>query len=185
MVDLLDKTRLKWLSAYNEAHDLREILRAAELESTGLRSQLKTVGEQLKDARSQVAALMSAKKATEAELLEYDKKMEMIRAIKMDIWQYVPEKEQKKLAFLDDEPRLGVRAHGTSFTVIEDDAADVDYDKTGDSLDDEETGSGGNASMLRSGRVYRRVPQVPGNNKRSRSIRQQVAIAEEEKVQIC
>jgi hypothetical protein len=57
---------------------------------------------------------------------------------------------QRKLAFLkEDRHRVGVRANGQSFSVLDGGADDgIDYDNTGDSLDDD-------ASFLHSGKNLR------------------------------
>uniref|UniRef100_A0A914UZY2 Rac GTPase-activating protein 1 n=1 Tax=Plectus sambesii TaxID=2011161 RepID=A0A914UZY2_9BILA len=149
LVDLLDKTRLKWLSAYNESDGVKQLLKANEDETQALRVKLKLTTEQLKDARAQIASLISAKQSVESDLGELERKFDLVRDLLKDEMANLPVENQRQLAFLKEERRhLGVRANGQSFSVLDGADDDIDYDKTGDSMDDE-------ASFLRSGKNFR------------------------------
>jgi hypothetical protein len=79
LVDLLDKTRLKWLAAHNENEGMKQLLRANDDETQSLRVKLKLSSEQLRDARAQIASLLSAKMSAEADLAESERKFDLVR----------------------------------------------------------------------------------------------------------
>jgi chromosome segregation ATPase len=79
LVDLLDKTRLKWLATHNENEGLKQLLNANNNEMQALRVKLKLSSEQLRDARAQIASLLSAKTSAEANLAEAERKFDLVR----------------------------------------------------------------------------------------------------------
>uniref|UniRef100_A0A914XV53 Rac GTPase-activating protein 1 n=1 Tax=Plectus sambesii TaxID=2011161 RepID=A0A914XV53_9BILA len=174
LVDLLDKTRQKWLTAHSENEGMRQLLKANEDEMEALRVKHKLTTEQLKDARAQIASLLSAKQSAEADLAEFERKFDVVRDLLKDEMAHLPKENQRQLAFLnDDRRRLGVRANAQSFEVVDD---EMDYDKTGDSMDDD-------ASFLHARQAPQNLkPNTMKNLKRSRSKSVREAANTDEKV---
>lgn len=58
---------------------MRQLLNANEEEMQALRVKHKLTTEQLKDARAQIASLLSAKQSVEADLGELERKFDLVR----------------------------------------------------------------------------------------------------------
>ncbi|MFH4977601.1 hypothetical protein AB6A40_004310 [Gnathostoma spinigerum] len=162
LLDLLERVRVAWVDEQAENRRLRENVAYLEQEIESLKIDLKGSKEQIRDARAQIAALMSDKRSVEAELAEKQGKLDLVRETLKDVYGNFTAEKRNKLAFLDEmqiihpekSPREKIpkrSAEVRSRDIIDE---DIDYDKTGETLDftvDEEE-----ESRLRNGKTYRR-----------------------------
>ncbi|EJW76668.1 hypothetical protein WUBG_12424 [Wuchereria bancrofti] len=130
--------------------------------SSGLQQENRMYKEQLRDARAQIATLMSDKQNLERDMVELERKFALVNELLKNDQSLLKEENRQKLSFLNykssfHEPLMTERqAHhilrGVSRTLSH--GEDTDYDKTADSMDISYDDS--DESHLRNGKVYRR-----------------------------
>ncbi|VDN56755.1 unnamed protein product [Dracunculus medinensis] len=171
LLDLLDRIRQNWKDENQKNESLRDQLLAAEQESGNLKKENRLYKEQLRDARAQIAALMSEKQSMELDISEMERKFQFVSQLLKDD---MTDEEKEKLAFLKN-PKCSQKKKIESRRATGASAEFIDYDKSGDSV---ETCEELEMSHLRNGKIYRRShlnganndeTKVPRPTKRSKS----------------
>lgn len=185
LLDQLDRARQKW----NEEHRSNEIMQSQisslEEEIESLRRDVRVYKEQLRDARAQIASLMSDKQAMELDLAEMERKCELAGELLKEDISHLKDEDQRKLGFLKN-PRMTRTAGGVATRVNRRTEAsrgshdeEIDYDKTGDTFDPPSySESNEDDVQLRNGKVFRRSSHHP--TKRSKNIFQPLEHVDEE-----
>ncbi|VDO32701.1 unnamed protein product [Onchocerca flexuosa] len=159
LIDTLEKMRQNWNAEKLRADALQEQINTREYDCSGLLQENRIYKEQLRDARAQITTLMSDKQNLERDMIELEKKFALVNELLKNDQSLLKEENWQKLSFLKKkspfnepaEKQVQIR-RGVSRTLSRGD--DIDYDKTGDSIDISYDDS--DESHLRNGKVYRR-----------------------------
>ncbi|VDK70135.1 unnamed protein product [Litomosoides sigmodontis] len=154
--DLLEQMRQNWDYEKIRAEAMEEELHHRIKEKDGLRKEIRIYREQLRDARSQIATLMSDKKSMEYDIAEWERKFELVNDLLKDQSHLSMEDRQKLFAnghLLNKKPAI-LRGTHLNFSRDSSDGENIDYDKTADTLDISSNEM--EESRLRSGKVYRK-----------------------------
>lgn len=189
LLDLLDRTRQKWKDERVQRAALCGQMNGYEEETETLRQELKITKEQLRDARAQIASLISEKQAMELDMAEMDRKFQLVGDLLHADISHLKDEDQQKLAFLKDTTSnratagASVRLKSVRKTNASQDE-EIDYDKTGETLEPSYSESNEDDSQLRNGKIFRRSKSVPtvhhAATKRSKSGIQQLDKVDEE-----
>lgn len=175
LLDLLDQLQQNWNVEKLRVKALEKELNAKEEDTIDLRKELRMCKEQLRDARAQVAALMSDKQGMEHDIAEMERKFELVSELLKD-QPLLSEQDRQKLLFSGNtvsrkwtRTRRGKRSAHLGVSCGSSDGEGIDYDKTADSLADSSDDL--EESRLRNGKVYRRShSMVSLSGKRSSTV---------------
>uniref|UniRef100_A0A0N4T3R0 Phorbol-ester/DAG-type domain-containing protein n=1 Tax=Brugia pahangi TaxID=6280 RepID=A0A0N4T3R0_BRUPA len=162
LLDIMENMRQNWDTEKLRADTLQEQMNTREHDYSGLQQENRMYKEQLRDARAQIATLMSDKQNLERDMVELERKFALVNELLKNDQSLLKEEDRQKLSFLNykssfHEPLMRERQahhilHGVSRTLSH--GEDTDYDKTADSMDISYDDS--DESHLRNGKVYRR-----------------------------
>ncbi|VDK61999.1 unnamed protein product [Onchocerca ochengi] len=161
LIDILENMRQNWNAEKLRADALQEQMNTREYDCSGLLQENRKYKEQLRDARAQITMLMSDKQNLERDMVELEKKFALVNELLKNDQSLLKEENWQKLSFLKkkssfNEPVMAEKQvqirREVSRTLSRGD--DIDYDKTGDSIDISYDDS--DESHLRNGKVYRR-----------------------------
>lgn len=162
LLDMMETIRQNWNAQKSRADALQEKINTKEDDNSELRQKNRIYKEQLRDARAQIATLMSDKQNLERAFAEMEKRFALVNELLKDEHLLLKEEDRQKLAFLDVN-RISHELHsiqtktrntrrGISCRVSR--AENDDDDKTADSMDISYDDS--DESYLRNGKVYKR-----------------------------
>ncbi|EFO28451.1 hypothetical protein LOAG_00047 [Loa loa] len=159
VLDLLEQMRQNWDFEKMRAEAMEKELDQRNKEKDGLRKEMRLYREQLRDARNQIAALMSDRKSMEHDIAEWERKFELVSDLLKDHSHLSTEDRQRLFAsssILNKKPikRRDTRSTRPSFSRGSSDGENIDYDKTVDISDSSSNEM--DESRLRNGKVYRR-----------------------------
>uniref|UniRef100_A0A158Q782 Phorbol-ester/DAG-type domain-containing protein n=1 Tax=Elaeophora elaphi TaxID=1147741 RepID=A0A158Q782_9BILA len=160
LLDIMENIRQNWNAEKSRADALQEQMNTREYDYDGLRQENRMYKEQLRDARAQIALLMSDKQNLERDMVELERKFALVNELLKNDQSLLKAEDRQKLSFLDRKPpfRAPVTTEGQTHHVrisrTLSRGEDIDYDKTGDSMDISYDDS--EESHLRNGKVYRR-----------------------------
>ncbi|CAG9532450.1 unnamed protein product [Cercopithifilaria johnstoni] len=155
-LDLLEQMRQNWDYEKMRAEAMEEELDQRNKEKDGMRKEIRVYREQLRDARTQIATLMSDKKSMEYDIAEWERKFELVNDLLKDQSHLNIEDRQRLFAngnILNKKP-IKLRGTRLSFSRDSSDGENIDYDKTADTFDISSNEM--DESRLRSGKIYRR-----------------------------
>ncbi|VIO98260.1 Uncharacterized protein BM_BM10006 [Brugia malayi] len=159
VLDLLEQMRHNWNYEKIRAEAMEDELDQGNKEKDGLRKEIRMYREQLRDARKQIAVLMSDKKSMEYDIGEWERKFELVTDLLKDQSHLSMEDRQKLFtngSILNKKPTKLQETRDThlSFSHCSSDEGNIDYDKTADISDNSSDEM--DESRLRNGKVYRR-----------------------------
>uniref|UniRef100_A0A915PJ14 Rho-GAP domain-containing protein n=1 Tax=Setaria digitata TaxID=48799 RepID=A0A915PJ14_9BILA len=162
LLDVMENMRKNWNAERLRADTLQEQMNSRDYDYSGLQQENRMYKEQLRDARAQIAALMSDKQNLERDMIELERKFALVDELLRNDQSLIKAEDRQKLLFLNNkslfqeqvktewQERDGHRSILRKLSRNE----DIDYDKTGDSMDISYDDS--DESHLRNGKVYRR-----------------------------
>ncbi|KAL3985354.1 RhoGAP domain family protein [Acanthocheilonema viteae] len=162
LLDIMENMRQNWNAEKLRADTLQEQLNTREYDYNGLRQENRIYKEQLRDARAQIATLMSDKQNLERDMVELERKFALVNELLKNDQSLLKQEDRQKLSFLNYKlsSRGPIMTEGQTCHVRRNVSRtlsrgeETDYDKTGDSMDISYDDS--DESHLRNGKVYRR-----------------------------
>uniref|UniRef100_A0A915PJM6 Uncharacterized protein n=1 Tax=Setaria digitata TaxID=48799 RepID=A0A915PJM6_9BILA len=156
ILDILEQMRQNWNHEKLRAETIEKKLSQKNKEKDALRKEIRIYKEQLRDARSQVAALISDKKNMEHDIEEWEKKFELVSDLLKDQSHLSVEDRERLFISGTTFSRKLFLQRGTRMSLSRrpSDGEDIDYDKDADASDISSDEI--DESRLRNGKVYRR-----------------------------
>ncbi|CAG9532451.1 unnamed protein product [Cercopithifilaria johnstoni] len=156
LLDIMENIRQNWNAEKLRADALQEQMNTREYDYSGLRQENRIYKEQLRDARAQIATLMSDKQNLERDMVELEKKFALVNELLKSDQSLLKQEDRQKLSSFRKPIMIEGQTHharrGVSRTLSH--GEDIDYDKTGDCMDISYDDS--DESHLRNGKVQRR-----------------------------
>ncbi|OZC09757.1 RhoGAP domain protein [Onchocerca flexuosa] len=158
VLDLLEQMRQNWNYEKMRVEVMEEKLNQKNKEKDGLRKEIRIYKEQLRDARTQIASLMSNKESMEHDIMEWEKKFELVSDLLKD-QSHLSIEDRERLFASGNILNKGATTQRktricSSFLHDSSVGENIDCDKTTDTFDISSDEM--NESRLRNGKVYRR-----------------------------
>ncbi|KAM3717290.1 Rac GTPase-activating protein [Dirofilaria immitis] len=158
VLDLLEQMRQNWNYEKTRAEAVEEELEQRNKEKDGLRKEILLYREQLRDARSQIAVLISEKKSMQHDIMEWERKFELVSDLLKDQSHLSIEDRERLFASGSILNKRAITRRGShayqSFSRNSSEGENIGYDKTADIFDISSDEI--DESRLRNGKIYRR-----------------------------